>query len=266
MKYGYPLKFGPNLLSEVEFAVKNFYFIEFTLELYEETLGFLPSLSKNEVAEIKKLTKNYKLVSHFDWDINPNEHLIEIGESIKILSDIGVTDITMHPYKFSEILEENLEKNVGLITKINGFCKQNNISLRIENDANGFFSHIENFSKLLSNFPELGITLDIGHANKTSENELDLFLKNFAGKIKHVHLHKYLPGKTDHLFFEDKKEFEDIISKIRGSGYDGTVTLETHFVLRNGEKVYLNHREALEKRREVFLEQLKILNIVKNNF
>lgn len=261
MKYGYPLKFGPNILSEVEFAFKNFDFIEFTLELYEKTLDFLPSLPKNEVDKIKELTKGCKLISHFDWDINPNEHLKEIEESIKILAIIGVTDITMHPYKSGETLEENLEKNTVLISKINEFCKQKNISLRIENDAKGFFSHIENFSKLLSNFPDMGMTLDVGHANKTSENELDLFLKNFAGKIKHIHLHKYIPNKTDHLFFEDKKEFDRLISKIEAGGYDGTITLETHYILKDGERVYLDHRDNLEERRENFLKQLKVLEI-----
>jgi|GEM_PF-2467677 len=261
MQYGYPLKFGPNLISEIEFTVENFDFIEFTLELYEKTLDFLPSLTKNEVDEIKKLTKGYKLISHFDWDINPNEHLKEIEESIKILAILGVTDITIHPYKSGETLEENLEKNTGLISKINEFCKQNSILLRIENDAKGFFSHVENFSKLLNNFPDMGITLDVGHANKTSENEFDLFLKNFAWKIKHVHLHKYISNKTDHLFFDDKKEFEDVVSKIKDNGYEGTITLETHFVLKNGEKIYLNHGETLKERRKAFITQLEILGL-----
>lgn len=71
---------------------------------------------------------------------------------------------------------------------------------------------------------------------------------------------KYVPDQTDHPFFEDKKEFEVFVSKIKVSGYDGTITLETHFILENGEKIYLNHGEKLEERRN-FFKQLETLGI-----
>lgn len=260
LQFGYPLKFGPNLISEIEFAIKNFDFIEFTLELDENSLNLLPSFSEKEIFEIKRLTENHKLISHFDWDINPFEYLDEIEKSIEILREIGIQGITMHSYKTGETLEENTRDNITLVSKINNFCKEINIELRIENDAKDFFSKETNFSKLMANFPDLGITLDVGHANKTSDTELDLFLKNFAGRIKHIHLHRNV-GQIDHLFFENKNEFDEIISKILATGYSGTITLETHFILENGEKVYLNHREKLEERRKMFLRQSSIIGI-----
>ncbi len=86
-------------------------------------------------------------------------------------------------------------------------------------------------ARLVDEIPNLGITLDIGHANKTSKIELSRFLKEFKSKIKHIHLHDNI-NKFGHLFFKNRAKLK-ILAKIISINYNETITLETFAILKN---------------------------------
>ena len=73
----------------------------------------------------------------------------------------------------------------------------------VENAASPPFNRATTLSNLIRKIPNLAITLDVGHANRTSRLAVDKFLKLLGGKIKHIHLHDDFGG-LDHLAFENK--------------------------------------------------------------
>jgi len=259
IKYGYPIKFNiglPKLLSEIKFAKRYFDFIEITLELDSQNLDLLLKYTFQDIQLIKRALGNFKAISHFDWDIDPFDHLKKIGNIIKVLKKLGIHQLTVHPYEKSNKSFQDIN---DLLLKINRICEKNKILLCIENNSSAVFSKASEFAKLINNIPNSNITLDIGHANKISKSELDLFLKRFYQKIKHIHLHDNY-GQIDHLFFNNKNKFKKIISKINSINYSGTITLETFHILKNGQKKYLSaSRDNIIKRRKLFLDQLKMI-------
>lgn len=257
MEYGYPTKFGfgTDLLSEIEFAKKYFDFLEITLEIDSSTLDLLPRYSQQHVEEIRNATKNFLVFGHFDFDINPFEYTKEIGENIEILEKLGIQKLTVHPYEKSN---ESFHGILDLLLQINKICEKNKIQLCVENNSSGTFSRASEFAKLIDKIPNAGMTLDIGHANKTSESELDLFLKMLGPRIQHFHIHNN-KGKIDHLPFENEDELKNILEKISSVNYGETATLETHCILKNNQSVYLNTRDKIIERRNLFLEQLKMI-------
>jgi predicted transcriptional regulator len=67
------------------------------------------------------------------------------------------------------------------------------------------------------------------------------------------------------LFYEDGSKLEEILSKIKSFGYDGTVLLETFSIMREGKNVSQEfteikklHIEQLRKTKKCLQENLKI--------
>jgi sugar phosphate isomerase/epimerase len=81
-------------------------------------------------------------------------------------------------------------------------------------------------------FPDLGMTLDIGHGELLApENTAYRFIATFPDRIRHIHIHDNRggnsPGDDLHLpLGEGSINFPPILSALVQSGYDGTITLE----------------------------------------
>jgi len=83
--------------------------------------------------------------------------------------------------------------------------------------------------ELLDPLPELGLHLDIGHANlEAPHNMTEEILTAYGTRLRHVHLHDNRGGHADlHLplgagNIDVRKE----IGALKRCGYDGTITLE----------------------------------------
>lgn len=262
IKYGYPTKFNiglPRLLSEIKFAKKYFDFTEITLELDPEHLDLLLGYTSQDILRIKKALGDFKAVSHFDWDVNPFNYIKKIGDIVKVLKKLGIQQLTVHPYEKSGESSQNI---LDLLLKINQVCEKNKILLCIENNSSGIFSKASNFARLMNNISNVGITWDIGHTNKISELEFDLFLKKMGPRIKHMHLHDNI-GQIDHLFFKNKLKLKKILSKINSIDYHRTITLETIHILKNSKKIYLSVSLYKNERRKSFTNQLKMIKSIK---
>ncbi len=99
--------------------------------------------------------------------------------------------------------------------------------------------HLENLSETAEDFepvidqvPDLGLTLDVGHANLGgSENKSIAIIEKFGRLIRHVHLHDNRGGqsKDDDLHLPigtGTVDFPGIMAALLRAGYDGTMTLE----------------------------------------
>jgi sugar phosphate isomerase/epimerase len=242
MKYGFMPSFEIDLISEIKFARKCFDFIEITLKLD------LSEYTAPYISKLKRTLNNFEVLGHIHWEIKLPNEINKIYENIRIFKKLNVKKITIHPYP-------NIQ---NVLFDINDFCKKNKLQLLIENSSSEPFNKATNLAKLTENMPNLGITLDIGHANRTSKIELNNFLKKFKSKIKHIHLHDNVGG-FDHLFFKNRNKFKRIITEINSINYNGTITLEMFSFLKNNQ--YISVHDT--KRRELLIKQLEM---IKQNF
>lgn len=246
MKYGYMSGFRVDLESEIKFAKEYFDFTEITFK--PEVLEY----SQQYFSKLKNTLKTFKVIGHIHWEI---KELKKIYKNIKLFKKLGAKKITIHPFSYEkQTLQKNIQNNIILISKINDFCTKNKIQLLIENVANGPFNKASNLAKLVDEIPNLGITLDVGHANKTSKIELSRFLKEQKSKIKHIHLHDNI-NNSDHLFFIDRTKLKKILTKIISTDYNGTITMETFAVLEKKQYVSLD----FPKIKKLHIKQLDYL-------
>jgi len=93
----------------------------------------------------------------------------------------------------------------------------------------GSFNSVAQLSPLLTRLPELGLHLDIGHANLlVEENTADQMITAFGHRLRHVHLHDNKGGAAD-LHMPLGTGTVDVarhLRALRRSGYDSTITLE----------------------------------------
>ena len=88
---------------------------------------------------------------------------------------------------------------------------------------------LEQLCDLLNPLPDLGLHLDIGHANlMVPRNTTPDILAAFGDRLRHVHLHDNKGGGADlHLpLGVGTVDFVRHIRALKASGYDGTITLE----------------------------------------
>jgi sugar phosphate isomerase/epimerase len=93
----------------------------------------------------------------------------------------------------------------------------------------GSFNTARQLAELLDPIPELGLHLDIGHANLlVDHNTTDELLNSYGKRLRHVHLHDNKGGSADlHLpLGAGTLEIPHYIRALQRLGYDETITLE----------------------------------------
>jgi len=239
MKFGYMAGFRSDLLSEIRFAKKYFNFIEITIQ---------PELFKNFDSifnDIEKELKDFEVLGHIHWeatDIN------DIKKNIDFLKKLNAKKATLHPFE-----NLSLDENAEMFNKINSFFKEGNMQLLIENVTREPYNLSDTIKNLLDKIPDAKLTLDIGHANKSSE--LEKFIDSLGSKIGHIHMHDNI-GQADHLFFDNADKLKNIISKIKSFGYDDTILMETFSIMKNNK----NESQEFEPIKEQHIKQLEIIN------
>jgi sugar phosphate isomerase/epimerase len=90
----------------------------------------------------------------------------------------------------------------------------------------------EDLEKALLEVPDLGLTLDVGHAMLTHETSTaPEIIRQLFDRISHLHLHDNLGGKSvkDDLHLipgNGKVAFTELFGMLRKRGYSKTATLE----------------------------------------
>jgi sugar phosphate isomerase/epimerase len=116
------------------------------------------------------------------------------------------------------------------------------VGVMVENVPAGF-NTAEQLGDLLDPLPDLGLHLDVGHANlRVAANTTEPILARFGGRLRHVHLHDN-NGEADlHLpLGAGTIDVARLVRAIRRCGYDETITLE----------VFSRDRRHLEYSRDV---------------
>lgn len=266
MKLGAMNSPSADVLTELRaISAMGFDFVELTVEQPKSSPEALRR-NKDEIVQATRLL-GVQLLGHVPWSFELGQpylqsifpyhrsigvaqiHGSRIEEAIKTCHGLGIKKITVHP----PILTAETRRSEGrriirqFVEAANIFvstAKSLGCTVLIENLDEEAFT-MKDFEELFAEIPELGFTLDIGHANigKLENNSID-YIERFRDKLGHVHLSDNLGGYGDlHLpLGTGTIDFAKILRKIEAIGYDDTITLEVF----SRDRVYLQiSRERL---------------------
>jgi sugar phosphate isomerase/epimerase len=172
----------------------------------------------------------------------------ELKRCLEVFSMVGAKWMNLHPDRHAPMHERSffIERNIKTITELLPVARDCGVGLMIEN-LPGDFNSVLQLSHLLDPIPELGLHLDIGHANlQVPRNTTDELLRAYGARLRHVHLHDNKGGNADlHLpLGSGNLDLSHQIQLLRATGYDRTVTLE---VFSEDKHYFAYSRDVLRK-------------------
>ena len=205
-------------------------------EIVQEGTQCLTSETLTHVQDIHDTT-NLELTLHLPFsDMNlgglntgiRNEVLHQMKDYLKIASDF-VELAVVHPGYLSphgaQLPDLAWQTNIESLQSICDFAADCGIMIAVEN--------MPEVPKIFGKYPKemlqmveevnrdnVGLTIDIGHANTMGPKIMDDFLKMYKGRISHVHLHDNMGKKDEHLPLGkgnvDWKHVMDSLSNYKG--------------------------------------------------
>jgi sugar phosphate isomerase/epimerase len=226
---------GRDVSSEIQWiADMGFEFIDLTLE------PPMATPERIDVPALKTLLQKRQMqaVGHTAYYLplcSPFESIRkaaveELKACLVVFARLGVKWMNIHPDRQAPMHDRKfiIDRNLQSLHELFEVSKKEGVGLMIEN-LPGSFNTARQLSELLDPLPELGLHLDIGHANLlVDHNTTDEILKTYGHRLRHVHLHDNKGGSADlHLpLGAGTIEMDYYIDRLQVSGYDGTITLE----------------------------------------
>ncbi len=137
-----------------------------------------------------------------------------------------------------------LTEKIRALKEIVEYGRRNSVAINLENLSES----ADDLEPAMNEVPNLGLTLDVGHANLVGlGNKSIAIIEKFGRLIRHVHLHDNRGGQSQaddlHLPIGDGTvDFRAIMTSLMNADYDGTLTLE---VKPEFQEAGRNHIEAL---------------------
>jgi sugar phosphate isomerase/epimerase len=156
---------------------------------------------------------------------------------IDIFATVGSRWMNIHPDRHTPFHERSyyIGRNIETLVELIDHGRQQGVGIMIEN-LPGDFNNADQLGELLAPLPELGLHLDIGHANlMVPHNTTVEILGAWGDRLRHVHLHDNKGGHADlHLpLGAGTVDVAGSLAALRRTGYDGTITLEVFSPDRN---------------------------------
>ena len=154
----------------------------------------------------------------------------ELCRCLDRFSEIGARWMNLHPDRHTPWHPRQfyIERNLDTIRELLAHARARGVGLMIEN-LPGDYNSAPQLAELLGPIPELGLHLDIGHANlQVPHNTTEEILKAHGKRLEHVHLHDNKGGHADlHLpLGTGTLDLRRSVEALQRCGYDGTITLE----------------------------------------
>jgi sugar phosphate isomerase/epimerase len=170
----------------------------------------------------------------------------EMLHCMDVFAEIGVKWMNVHPrtapmHDRAFTIDRNLESLAELVRH----GSEIGLGVMVENVPG--FNTASELGDILRKLPQLGLHLDVGHANlMTSTNTTAEILGAFGDRLRHVHLHDNRGGELDlHLpLGAGNINLPESLRLLKQSGYDGTITLE---VFSTDLNLLLYSRDLLRK-------------------
>jgi sugar phosphate isomerase/epimerase len=154
----------------------------------------------------------------------------ELRRCLHVFASLGVKWMNIHPDRHTPWHSRRfyIEGNLESLERLLQDGKECGVGLMIEN-LPGDYNSVSQLGELLDPLPELGLHLDIGHANlQVPANTTEEILAAYGERLKHVHLHDNRGGHNDlHLpLGTGTVDVRRAIEALVRCEYDGTITLE----------------------------------------
>lgn len=237
------------LAEQIDWIAENgFDFLDLTLEPPEAASWKVDAPGIREMLR----ERNLRVVGHtapFLPIASPVEELrrasvVELRRCLDVFAAVGAEWMNVHP-RTSPMHDRAfmVEQNLKTLSELAEYGKKVGVGVMVEN-LPGTFNDAEQLAELLEPLPELGLLLDIGHANLlTTANTTPEILAAHGSRLTHVHVSDNRGGTLDlHLpLGAGTLDIGAALRTLKSCGYDGTITLE----------VFSEDREHLARSREV---------------
>ena len=152
-----------------------------------------------------------------------------LTSAFDVFAAVGATHVNVHPDPVmrSYPRAEASAGNVDAIGELAEAAAARGLTLMVENMGRSFGTAVE-LAPLLDADPRVRFHLDVGHAHLAGGTTNDL-LAAFGDRLAHVHVSDNFGVDDLHLpLGAGSIAWHGVIDRLRGIGYDGTVTLEMH--------------------------------------
>jgi sugar phosphate isomerase/epimerase len=154
----------------------------------------------------------------------------ELRRCVDTFAALGARWMNLHPDRHAPMHERRfyIERNLETLRELLPYAAEREVGLMVEN-LPGDFNTARDLGELLDPLPELGLHLDIGHANLlVPQSTVEELLAAYGSRLRHVHLHDNKGGAADlHLpLGTGSVDLRGAVRLLQASGYDGTITLE----------------------------------------
>jgi sugar phosphate isomerase/epimerase len=210
MRYGamnFPIK--PLLREIEEIGELGFDYVEITMDPPEA----IPQKILGQKSSINELLHRYQMgiVGHlptflFTADLYESLRKVSVRETIDALeaiAELKVEKVVLHPGYITGLGKFVMERAKRYaFESIDAILKRANllgITICLENmfPQSNFLSHPQEFQEVFDKFPEIRLTLDIGHANiGQGKNRSSEFIQRYGHRIAHIHANDNF-GKED---------------------------------------------------------------------
>jgi len=158
-----------------------------------------------------------------------NVYLPKIMAILPLMESLQMPLLTIHLWLDPRFVRKDvIVFKISMLGRILEKTRQTGITLCIENLS----ENADDFMVPFAEFPELFMTLDLGHAQLLSEKNTSFgLIEQFSERIKHIHVHDNRGGhsQADDLHLppgEGIIDFEAILGELWKKGYTGTMTFE----------------------------------------
>ena len=182
----------------------------------------------------------------------------EFKRCLDAFAAIGVKWMNLHPDRHTPMHDRAfyIHRNLESLAEMQAHADQVGVGLMIEN-LPGDYNSAPQLGELLRPMPNLGLHLDIGHANlMVPHNTTEEILDAWGMRLRHVHLHDNRGGHADlHLpLGTGNVDVRWAIRQLVKHGYDGTITLEVF----SPDRHYLTYsRDLLRKAWDEVVAEIK---------
>ena len=154
----------------------------------------------------------------------------ELRRCVDVFAAIGARYMNLHPDRHAPMHDRRffIERNLETLREIQPYAASRGIGLMLEN-LPGDFNSAAQLGELLDPVPEIGLHLDVGHANlMVVESTMEELLAAYGTRLRHVHLHDNKGGGADlHLpLGTGSVDLRRAVRLLQAHEYDGTITLE----------------------------------------
>jgi len=230
------------VLDEIEtFSRLGFDYLELTMDPPMAHHRILAS-NKNAITQALK-THGMGLVCHLPTFVTTADlteslrqaSVMEMHESLAVAAELGAGKVVLHPSMAGGMGAFVLDVVKGyafdFFAEMVDAADRLGVTICLENmfPRNRLGVEPDDFKEIFNAFPTLKMTLDTGHANIDDRRgrRLKTFVDDFGPRICHLHISDNKGRVDDHLAVgQGTIKFADLVRRLKGAGYDKTITLE----------------------------------------